>query len=527
VIAKAPENGKRGTNTDGLLRYLFGPGRANEHHDPHVVAAWDPHWPDDEPSPLQRGWLARLAREVDAAMIGHEVQVPGGHIYHVAISVPEVDGALGDDTWRELIEEAIGRMGFGPDAEGRGGCRWVAVNHGPSKEGNDHVHLVVNLVRGDGRVADTYRDWPRWRQWCLDVERRLGLTSTSPADKTAPRRPTRAETEKAVRAGLPTTSREYLRDAVRKAAIRASNAREFIALLQTELGVSVKPHWDAADQLSGYRVARMGDVSKSSPDGRVWFPGSRLARDLSAPKLTQRWNSAPTAPNVGDWTDDHGVTRGAERRAVLEHATEAAIHARDVLAALTVDGENTVSLDVGADVANGVAHATLDLIVATAKIADVHDQGPITTAARAYERTAATPFRVQPARWAPVAVDLRTAARRLSQLGAHRRSGPTGAAVVALIMALAGLVAEIAAWREQNQQRQQAAAAHRAAALLNEDSAAYRPRFGTAVPGRPDVARQQGHTPRSDDRRSSRLPGQRTRPSVGQPLPRSPNPRLR
>jgi hypothetical protein len=31
----------RGRQISGLLRYLFGPGRANEHTDPHLVAAWD------------------------------------------------------------------------------------------------------------------------------------------------------------------------------------------------------------------------------------------------------------------------------------------------------------------------------------------------------------------------------------------------------------------------------------------------------------------------------------------------------
>lgn len=31
----------RGRNLGGLLRYLFGPGRANEHIEPHLIGAWD------------------------------------------------------------------------------------------------------------------------------------------------------------------------------------------------------------------------------------------------------------------------------------------------------------------------------------------------------------------------------------------------------------------------------------------------------------------------------------------------------
>ena len=35
----------RGGRPDGLIRYLYGPGRHEEHTDPHIVAAWrDPGW---------------------------------------------------------------------------------------------------------------------------------------------------------------------------------------------------------------------------------------------------------------------------------------------------------------------------------------------------------------------------------------------------------------------------------------------------------------------------------------------------
>lgn len=52
MIAKV---GRRGRNTAGVLRYLFGRGRANEHTDPHLVASSDPEW-------LPGGaWAPRLA----------------------------------------------------------------------------------------------------------------------------------------------------------------------------------------------------------------------------------------------------------------------------------------------------------------------------------------------------------------------------------------------------------------------------------------------------------------------------------
>jgi len=40
VITKAvPQSGGR---VRGLVEYLFGPGRSEEHTDPHVIAAYDP-----------------------------------------------------------------------------------------------------------------------------------------------------------------------------------------------------------------------------------------------------------------------------------------------------------------------------------------------------------------------------------------------------------------------------------------------------------------------------------------------------
>ncbi|MBP2323782.1 hypothetical protein JOF56_004167 [Kibdelosporangium banguiense] len=476
MIAKAPEKGKYGSDTYGLLRYLFGPGRSNEHRDQHLVAAWNPEWlAGGAFATRYRGWMARLAREIDAPMTGHNVEAPRGHVYHLVLSVPRQDGNLGDARWRELIEEAIDRMGFGPDSEGRAGCRWVAVHHGPSKDGNDHVHLALNLVRGDGSIVDTYRDWPRWRAWCLDVERRYGLTPTSPANKTAPLRPTRAETEKATRQGRDQSSREYLRQVVRAAAAQASTAGEFLALVRQE-GVRIEPRWSEDGQLAGYKLALPIDRSRSSPDGLVWFSGSKLARDLSAPKLTARWASAPAAPPPlpRDERDRTAIGR-AEHAAAIKDAASATTQAHSVLTLATsstldtTTGNADASL-VDAEQADSIAHATLDMMVATAAVIEGHDRGPLTAAAVAYERAAATPHRVQPIQWAPVAAELRTAARRLARVGVVSRRGNTGIAVAALLAALVSLLAEIAAWRQQTGQLQQAAAARHTIALLKSDN---------------------------------------------------------
>lgn len=467
MIAKAPAKGRYGKDTYGLLRYLFGPGKSNEHTNQHLVAAWDPDWLDGGVfAERQRGWLARLAREIDAPMTGHSVQLDGGHVYHLVLSIPRQDGNFGDAQWRELVEEAMGRMGFGPTEDGRGGCRWVAVHHGPSKEGNDHIHVAINLVRGDGTVADTYRDWPRWRLWCREVEQRLGLTPTSPANKTAAVRPTRAEVEKVAGGPLPEPSRILLRKAVRVAAAKASSAAEFIEVLGQDLMVSVHARWDDEGRLTGYRVALFGDWSTTSPDGRVWFSGSSLAHDLSAPKLVNRWASIRLPADANDIS----MERHDGASDPLTRAARSTDSARQHLSALIAAGD--VSVNGGGD---DVAHAAADMLLAVSNVFGGSTSSALAKAVDAYEWVAVAPYRVQPVRWAEVAVELRSAARDLLRVGRLSKRASTGASAMALILALAALLAEIAAWRQLTGQSHQAAAARHAANLVNADIAVRAP----------------------------------------------------
>jgi MobA/VirD2-like, nuclease domain len=295
VIAKAPEegkHGKRGHDTGGLLRYLFGKGRANEHTNPHLIAAWDPEWLAGGAFADrlgERGGLAALARQIDAAMTGHDVVLDDGHVYHMVLSVPPADsnaetGFFGDARWQELVESAIEHMGFGPNADGAGGCRWVAVHHGLSVNGNDHVHLVVNLVRGDGRVADTYRDYPRWREWCLAVEQRYGLTRTSPAGM-GREATSRAELERA-KTTRKDTDRMRLTQLVSQAAAAADGDEPFLEQLRLA-GVRYKPHLSGG-KVTGYTASLAPSEDNPEP---LWFAGSTLRRDLSLPRLRARFDS--------------------------------------------------------------------------------------------------------------------------------------------------------------------------------------------------------------------------------------------
>ncbi|GAA4552690.1 relaxase/mobilization nuclease domain-containing protein [Amycolatopsis samaneae] len=458
MIAKAPQNGKRGTDTTGLLRYLFGPGAANEHTHPHLIAAWDPEWlAGGVFAELigQHGGLAKLGRDIDAAMTGHEVDVDGGHVYHVALSVPPADsnagaGFFGDTLWRELVEEAIVHMGFGPDPDGTGGCRWVAVHHGLSAEGNDHVHLVVNLVRGDGRIANTYRDWPRWREWCNAVEERLDITRTAPAGE-GRKATSRPELERAKTAGA--TDRELLTRVVSDAAAEAHSEGSFLAALEQARVDGAKvlfaPHISGG-QVAGYKVAlERGDGAEP-----FWLAGSSLRRDLSLPRLRARWEKPPAIWDniaLSAWTGKQSLATGKETRHTSPRAVRRELaYAETELHQALADSTDPARWHQAVEYTADVTVVLLRFENPPARLHRVHDQ--LTRAAqrpRAHRQPGVVaPALIKAARLAAVCKD------------------PAPFVLAAVVLLLYGIIKALNHFAEQHHVR--AAARERIAAARNE-----------------------------------------------------------
>jgi len=101
-------------------------------------------------------------------------------VYHVSISNPVEDRDLTDAEWAQVAETAAERLGFG-EPHSSTGVRWVAVHHGKSTAGNDHIHLVANMVREDGGKHWLRSDYTVLRAVAKEMEARFGL-----ADRTAP-----------------------------------------------------------------------------------------------------------------------------------------------------------------------------------------------------------------------------------------------------------------------------------------------------------------------------------------------------
>ena len=307
----------RGEHVEPLLYYLFGPGRHEEHTDPHIVAGWR-HPASLEPALRPDGKrdfakLTGLLKQPQAALGERGYPRP---VWHCSMRAAPGDRMLSDDEWAAIAHEVMHRTGLSPYGQEDEAVRWIAVRHG-----DDHIHLVAMLARQDGGKPSL--SWERYkvRAACLAAEQRYGLRSTAPADRTAARRPSRAENEKAARRGLEEAPRITLRRQVTTAAAAAGSEHEFFARLD-QAGMLVRKRFSVKSpgQVTGYSVALPGDTAKDG--GPVWYGGGKLAADLSWPKLRQRWTPARAAPGR-----PHLNLTAGERNAIWDHATRAAADA--------------------------------------------------------------------------------------------------------------------------------------------------------------------------------------------------------
>ncbi|MFF2025048.1 relaxase/mobilization nuclease domain-containing protein [Streptomyces sp. NPDC058171] len=422
-----------GSRTYGLLAYLYGPGRRDEHIDPHIVAAWEPVLAPDpgrDPAATLQQLTDRLDLPVRALPASRR---PARHVWHCPVRTAPGDRLLTDAEWGEVARRIVHAAGIA-EAEDDQACRWIAVRHA-----TDHIHIVATLKRQDGRSPRRHNDSARAQAECRQIEMEFGLQQLNPGDRTAAQRPTSAERSKAKRAGRAEPPRETLREAVRQALAGAADEGEFFARL-TAAGLRVEKRIAPSGDTLGYKVALPADRNRAGEP--VWFSGSKLAPDLSLPKIRQRMEAGAL-----DTEDGPRPCPAAARRDAVAPAVRAA-------AILDQDDDATV-------VAQLVG--TGELLDALAQTAPATTRAELRQAARAFERATRTHERAARADHRA----LRSAARGVLRAGDALGRGEDGGATAMVLSTLVLVTLAAARWHSAHGHAQQAAAARQAARHLH------------------------------------------------------------
>lgn len=252
-------------------------------------------------------------------------------VWHCSLSLRAEDGILTDRQWSDIVADYLRRLNV-LDADGEG-ATWVAVRHGLSRNGNDHVHIMVQLARDDdwinpyndrrhaqnacrnmereraeltplASVTDrdhiryTYREWREWAEWKARQDCH-GITHWEDLD---------ADARSLMTAGVmaDTMPRLAIGRLVRACAISSRSEDEFIRRVRRE-GLNIDPRlrrgvakgsFDTREQVVGYTV------TWRSRDG--WterINATDLGSDMRLKALRKTWSNNPNDSSlaVQEW----------------------------------------------------------------------------------------------------------------------------------------------------------------------------------------------------------------------------------
>ncbi|OKI06430.1 relaxase/mobilization nuclease domain-containing protein [Streptomyces sp. CB02056] len=418
-----------------LIDYLFGPGKHEEHTNQHLVASWNNFAPDPGPNP-DRHQVAKLANQLDQPVKALGQQAPATRIWHCSLRTAPGDRRLDDAEWATIARRIVHATGIAPESDTTA-CRWIAVRHA-----DDHIHIAATLVRQDGRLANLSFDKRKAQAEARLIEKEYGLRQLNPGDGTAAKNPTSQEHFKAERTGRTEPPRETLREAVRQALAGADNEQEFFTRLR-EAGLRVKLRHAPSGDVLGYNVALPGDRNRAGEP--IWFPGSKLAPDLSLPRIRRRLDAAPATATPEP--DDRPAR--ADRSAPARRRRDAAGIAERTLAVLDQDDDEAAAQLVGAG----------ELLDALAQTSPAATRTELRAAARAFDRATRSHVRAENADIRA----LRSAARGIVHAGSALGRGEDGGATAMVLSTLVMVTLAAARWHSARGHAQQAAASRQAA----------------------------------------------------------------
>lgn len=454
---------RRGTNVARLLGYLFGPGRREEHENPHLVAAWTGAGPlaDLEPpiSGTGRPDVRRLADLLNQP-VRAGLKPPPLTVWHTSIRTHPTDRVLTDKEWGHIAAEVMNAVGLARHGDDRA-VRWLAVRHA-----EDHIHLVATLVRQDRRTAWGWQDKLNTQRICRELEEHYDLYRVAPPGQGSRRWPTPAEWNKTTRLNQRATTtaatagasrrrrqvppREHLRRQVRRVAAAATGEADFFTRLE-QAGVKVRVRYSVRrpGEVTGYAVGMDGHVTAEG--ATVWYGGGKLAADPTLPKLRTRWDSPAMPPEAGGGGPARTAGLSFPPAGVYSRAEKVV---RDAAAALRATRDPAQ--------AAGIAQAAADLLTTAAHRWEGRRGGPLSQAAELFDRVVHDQ-RVHTAGRDVHAARLRGMARLIALTAATGGDNRTAAV---LFLTMAGFIDAMADLRQAQQRLHQVHAARDAAQRL-------------------------------------------------------------
>lgn len=182
----------KGTRTGSIGAYLHGEGRANEHryeqggrtHSGGIVIGSNLPVVGDTDS---KRWAAEMRKPLRVRE--RAVKQP---IWQVSLALPPGE-KLSRAQWADAAQTFVEQLGVEDHP-------WVAVHHGSSTGGNDHIHIVLNRVNYAGELWAAKHDYRAVQRAATHLEKQYGL-SHAPRTRTehSPKRMTKRETHEAQR----------------------------------------------------------------------------------------------------------------------------------------------------------------------------------------------------------------------------------------------------------------------------------------------------------------------------------------
>jgi hypothetical protein len=299
-----------GASGRGLVRYLLGPGKANEHTDQRVLTSGLVLGGEAlAAANLSAQEIADLGAALDETNDAYGTNPMGGHLYHLSLSLPPGDRQLSDEEWVQIAQSAMESLGF--EGKGTEPAAWVAIGHGMSAQGNQHIHIAASLVRIEASLVDIWQDRKTLSRVCAELEHTYGLSVVEGREGRGMPGLSRAELERTAREQLAEPPRLTLARLVREAAVASKDEAEFVRRLRGS-GALVRPRFESGGQeaVVGYSVA-LGTTGGAAP---IWFGGGKLAKDLTLPHLRQFWavSGDDRKAAVVEWSASKAVALGRE-----------------------------------------------------------------------------------------------------------------------------------------------------------------------------------------------------------------------